>query len=127
MELPPSGKKVGFNLLDDEDFKIPYITDKKPNSLAIHQLPSQAKRNVWIIYINGEEPIIAQGVLAELNHHQNPRGKSKIKISLHRRKRYQRTDLEEIRSIFDQVRPVVSHLEFRLPKKHPTQKILVKV
>ena len=28
IELPASGKKVGFNLLDDEDFTIPFITDK---------------------------------------------------------------------------------------------------
>ena len=27
IELPPSGKKIGFNLLDDEDFTIPYVTD----------------------------------------------------------------------------------------------------
>ena len=27
IELPPSGKKIGFNLLDDKDFTIPYITD----------------------------------------------------------------------------------------------------
>ena len=26
IELPPSGKKIGFNLLYDEDFTIPYIT-----------------------------------------------------------------------------------------------------
>ena len=39
IELPPLGKKVGFNLLDDEDFKIPYITDTIPNSPAGHQLP----------------------------------------------------------------------------------------
>ena len=31
-------------------------------------------------------------------------------------------DLEEILSRFDQVRPVVSHLEVRLPKKPPTPK-----
>ena len=31
IELPPSGKKVGFNLLDDEDFTVPYITDTIPN------------------------------------------------------------------------------------------------
>ena len=66
---------------------------------------------MWIVAINGEEPITAQGVIDELNCHQTSRGKSKIKISLCRRKRYQRTDLEEIRSRFDQVRPVVSHLE----------------
>ena len=32
------------------------------------------------------------------------------------------TDLEEIRSRFDQVRPVVSHLEVCLPNKTPTPK-----
>ena len=53
IELPPSGKKIGFNLLDDEYFTIPYITDNIPNSPAGRQLPSQAKRNVWIIDING--------------------------------------------------------------------------
>ena len=31
IELPTSGKKIGFNLLDDEDFTIPYITDTIPN------------------------------------------------------------------------------------------------
>ena len=37
---------------------------------------------MWIVAINGEEPITAQGVLDELNRHQNTRGKSNIKISL---------------------------------------------
>ena len=32
IELPLYGNKVGFNLLDDEDFKIPYITDTILNS-----------------------------------------------------------------------------------------------
>ena len=58
-----------------------------------------------------------QGILDELNRHQTPRGKSKIKISLCRKKSYQRTYLEEIRYRLYQVRPVVSHLEVRLPKK----------
>ena len=53
MELLPSRKKVGFNLLDDSEFTIPYITDTIPNLPAGHQLTSQAKRNVWIIAING--------------------------------------------------------------------------
>ena len=49
IELPPSGKKFGFNLLDGEDFTIPYITDTIPNSPAGHQPPTQANRNLWII------------------------------------------------------------------------------
>ena len=75
IELPPSGNKIGFNLLDDEDFTIPYITDTIHNSPAVHQLPSQAKRNLWIVAINGEEPITSQGVLDEPNSNKTPRGK----------------------------------------------------
>ena len=63
IDLPPSGKKIGFNLLDDEYFTIPYITYTIPNSPAGHQLTSQAKRNVWIVAINGEESLTSQGVL----------------------------------------------------------------
>ena len=53
MELPPSRRKIGFNLLDDQNFTIPYITDTISNLPAGHQIPSQAKRNVWILAING--------------------------------------------------------------------------
>ena len=67
-------------------FTIPYITDTIPNFPSGHQLPSQANPNVWIVAINVEEPITAQGELDELNRHQTPRVKSKIKISLFRRK-----------------------------------------
>ena len=79
---------------------------------------------MWIVSINGEEPITAQGVLDELNCHQNPRGESKINIGLLRSKRYQRIELEDICSRFDQVIPVVSHIESRLPKKPPTPKTI---
>ena len=75
---------------------------------------------MWIIDINGEEPIKDQGVLNELNRHQIPRGKSNIKISIFRMKSHQITDIEDIRSIFDQFRPVVSHIEVCLPNKPTT-------
>ena len=52
IELPPSGKKIGFNLLDDEDFTIPYFTDTIPNFPAGHKILTQAKINVCIIAIN---------------------------------------------------------------------------
>ena len=110
IELTPSGKKIGFNLLDDEYFTIPYITDIIPKQPAGHQLPSQAKIKMWIASINGEQTITSQGVLDEINNHQTPQGKSNINISLCRRKIYQRTDIGEIHSRFDQVRPVVSYL-----------------
>ena len=61
-------------------------------------------------------------MLDELNSYQTPRGKSNINISLFISKTYQRTDIEEIRSIFDQVRSIFSHLEVSLTNKPPTPK-----
>ena len=110
IDLIPSGNKIGLNLLGDEYFTILYVTDTIPNSLASHQLPTQAKRNLWIVVINREELITSQGALDELNLHQTPCGKYNIKISLCRRNIYQRTDTKDIRSMFYQVRPVFSLL-----------------
>ena len=86
---------------------------------AIHQLSTQAKHNVWIIAINEEDPITSQGALDKLNIHQTPRGKYKVNISLCRRKGYKRTDFEDVHSIFDPFRPVVSNIEVCIPKKPP--------
>ena len=74
---------------------------------------------MWIISINGEEPITSQGALDQLHCHKNPRRKSKVKISLYRSKICHRTELEENLSIFDQFIPVVSHTEVILPNKTP--------
>ena len=46
IKLPPVGNKIGLNLLDDEDFTIPYVTDKIQHLPSGHQLPTQAKQNV---------------------------------------------------------------------------------
>ena len=40
-----------------------------------------------------------------------------MKIGLLRRKNYHRTYIEDISSRFDEIRPVVLHLEVRLPEK----------
>ena len=64
IELPPSVNKFGFNQLDDDYFIIPYITDTIPNLRTDHQISAQAKKNVWIIDKNGEDPIKDQDALA---------------------------------------------------------------
>ena len=43
IEIPTSGNKVGFNLLDDEDFTIPYVIYTIPHSPSDVQLPPQAQ------------------------------------------------------------------------------------
>ena len=62
-ESPPSGKKIGFNILDEKDFTIPYVIDTIPNSPASHQLLTQVKKNVWMIATNREELVTAQGAI----------------------------------------------------------------
>ena len=42
VELPPSGNIIVLHLLDDEDFKIPYVNDTTPNYPAFCQRPTQA-------------------------------------------------------------------------------------
>ena len=45
IDLPISGKNVGFNLLNDEHFTIPYDVDTIPNSPSSHQFTTKAKKN----------------------------------------------------------------------------------
>ena len=52
LEPPPTGNKIGFNLIDDDELTIPYILDTTPNSPIGHQIRTQAKNNVWIIVFN---------------------------------------------------------------------------
>ena len=44
IDLPPDGKKIGVNLLDEEDFSIPYVTDTIPKLPAGYQLPTQGEK-----------------------------------------------------------------------------------
>ena len=44
IELPPSGEKIGYNSLDDEDFTRLYVTGTIPNSPAGHKLPTHYEK-----------------------------------------------------------------------------------
>ena len=101
--------------MDDKDFTKPYIIDKVPNPRAVNQLTTQAKNNVCTIDINREECITEKGSLYELQRYQTQPIKSKVNISLLPSKIYLNTYLEELWTIFDQIRPVVSHIQVCLP------------
>ena len=77
---------------------------------------------MWVVAINVEELITDRVVLDKLQIHQTPQEKPKVKISLCRRKSYYSADIEEIRSKFDQVRPVVSHIDVHFLEKPHTPK-----
>ena len=115
--VSPVGNKIGFNLFYNEGFTIPYFIDKISNSPDIFQITKQAKKNLCIIDISGEELIMVQGARDEVHRHQTQRVKSKVNISIFRSNRYQRKYFEEIQYRFDRVIPVVSHLDVCLPDK----------
>ena len=52
LELPPTENKI-LKFLDDEYCTIPYVIYIIPNSPYGHQLPTQAKKNMLKIAING--------------------------------------------------------------------------
>ena len=125
--LPPTGKDIGFNLLDDEDFTIPYVTDTIKSSPAGHQLKTQDKKKMLIFSINGEEPITAIDALDELNFHKTPRGKSKVSISQFRRNCYQRKFLEDISPYLIKSDLCFHILKFFYQRNLSPQRILVKI
>ena len=71
---------------------------------------------MWIISINGEEPITETIALDKLQRYWNQWIKSKVNISLCQSKSYQWTDLEELQSRFDQILSVVLNIEVCLPE-----------
>ena len=49
IELTTSRKRIGFNLLYDEHFKVTYVIGTIPNSPSGHQLTTPDEKNVCII------------------------------------------------------------------------------
>ena len=95
IEPLPAVKKVGLNLMDGDDFTTQYIIDTITNSPEGHQLSTQAK-NLWIIAINGEDPITTKGALDELKFYHTKPVNYKVNTSLFRMNIHQNTDLEEL-------------------------------
>ena len=77
-----SGKENFLNLIDDDDSITPFKLDTIPNYPAGHQLPDQANKNLWIVDIYWEEPIMVKGSPDYLKHHQPNKVKSNVKISI---------------------------------------------
>ena len=58
IELPPSGKFLIISTTDDATLNIPYIFQVNNDSPLFAQIPDIDWKNVWIISIRYEYPII---------------------------------------------------------------------
>ena len=67
--------------MDDNDFNIPYIVDIDPNYPLGHQLPDQAKKNVWTVEVDDDKPITTKEALKGFNcNHPNKENQNPISV-----------------------------------------------
>ena len=66
LEISPQGKNSGMNLMDNDDFNIPYVVEFVPNFLAGHQFPDKTKKISLIVRFYGEDSVMASGSLEEI-------------------------------------------------------------
>ena len=66
LEISPQVKKSGTNLMDNDDFNIPYVVEFVPNFLAGHQFPDKTKKISLIVRFYGEDSVMASGSLEEI-------------------------------------------------------------
>ena len=69
IDLSTPGSKVGFNLMDYDEFIITNIIDTIANYPPGHQILTQAKKNVCIIAINGDKTVITKGLIDEIKRY----------------------------------------------------------
>eukprot|EP00978_Attheya_sp_CCMP212_P001989 scaffold4105_cov47-Attheya_sp.AAC.2 len=111
ISIPPQGRKFHIQVGDDQEYHIPFLDRVYVDSLWFNELPlSSAQRNVWIVAINNEEPIMGTSFIFYLHHLQDPVKVCQATLILARRTCHTMTNFQELWSQFDQMRPVISHL-----------------
>jgi hypothetical protein len=125
IDLPLHATDIGMEIYDDEYFNIPVLKKCIPDTPAYLEIPASNRRNMFIVSINNEEPITS-GFALELLSPRRLRSQDgiKIKVQLVKRISSARSKLQELRSTFDQVRPIIaatSTTPTTTPSPTPTQ------
>jgi hypothetical protein len=112
VSIPPQGRCFHIQVGDDKDFHIPFLLDPVlySDSPWFTEIPPLARRNMWIVTIDEEEPIMSTSFIDCLHHLQYPVEFRTATLILARRTYHTMTNYQEIRSNFNQMRPVISHL-----------------
>jgi hypothetical protein len=119
ISIPPKGRKFHIQVGDDQEYHIPFLDRVYVDSPWFNEIPPSARRNMWIVAINDEEPIMGTSFIDYLHHLQDPVEVRFATLILARRTCNTMTNFQELRSQFDQMRPVISHLA-SFPKR-PTK------
>lgn len=101
--LPPRGSPLGIQIFDDIRTNCPFIKVIGPASALFDQIDESHRRNVEIIAIGKDEPILASTAKELLDDLRRPIASTRVKLTLAKKDSKQRTDLQELRLYHDQL------------------------
>jgi hypothetical protein len=114
LPLPPVGISINIQLAFDETHHLPYVVQVDEDTAFGRTFPPHFRRNVYILAIGDQYPVMLDDTLADFNSKQSANTITPIDLWLVKRNINVRTDLEEQQIMFDQVRfvpvtlPVIS-------------------
>ncbi len=117
--LPRNDQTCSLKFYDDETYGIPYIRSIQPKSYIGQQLPQSALTQQYLISIENEEPIHATSASEEYQRLRRTHATKVITLQLSKREPTKPANYEELRSKFDQLRPVIAYTKPHTP--NPTQ------
>jgi len=120
VDIPPQGQRFYIQVGDDSDFHIPYLDKLFRESPWLRTLPPFARRNMWIVSINAEEPIMGTTFIDIIKSLQHATETTTAELILAKRDPTAVTSYQGHRAIFDQMRPIISHMA-SLPIKPTVQ------
>ena len=102
-----SSGPLGVVLEDDEHFGLPVIVSMAPNSCFSIKCKKQLRRQAWLINIHHEEPITVNHALEYIKFLRQSNILT-FRVTLSKRVTTQKSNYEELRSRFDNIRPITS-------------------
>jgi len=105
--VPHRGIALGIAIDLDETLAVPFIT-KIPAISPLHdQIDDVHRHGAYVLTIGTDEPSSAEEVKSLLDQRRKPRASAKIRIILSRRVQPTRTDIQQTRTYFDSLLPLI--------------------
>jgi hypothetical protein len=104
VQLPPIGTPLNIKLSFDGAYHLPYIVSTDIDGVLARSLPANCRRNIYILAIGIFDPVTIYKVLEAFKTNQVAHAISDVDMWIVKRNNRPRTDLEEQRAMFDQVR-----------------------
>ena len=107
--LPKLNENCNIKFYNDDAYGIPYIKSIPPSSHIGHQLPKIALNQQFLISIKNEEPVHATSATDEFQRLRQTHASKIITLQLSKWEPKTSTNYEELRTKFEQIRPVIAN------------------